>query len=199
MPLYLVAAPEQDDVLSLDDAKRHLRVDFDEDDELITSYIAAAVQNLDGRDGWLGRALAPQTWDLKLTGFCGPQIVIPLPPLIEVQSVSYHDMAGEVQTLATSVYEAVGVGGAGKGRVALRAGQRWPSTAGRAEAVVIRFRAGYVTADDPPAAAVPAPIVTAIRRQVASMYEHREAVVIAASAVKLPGGVEPLLAPYRVW
>jgi uncharacterized phiE125 gp8 family phage protein len=200
MPLYLIQAPEQDDVLSLSDAKLHLRVDFDDDDELIESYIATAIQNIDGRDGWLGRALGEQTWELRLAGFNGSEIAIPLPPLIEVESVKYYDANDALQTFSNGDYEVVGVGGFGKARVVLKAGKAWPAIAKRAENVLVRFRAGYQdNGDSPPSLTVPAPILTAIKRQVATMYENREAVVVNATVAKLPGGVEALLAPLRVW
>jgi len=35
MPLYLIEAPDNDDVLTLADAKAHLRVDGNEEDALI--------------------------------------------------------------------------------------------------------------------------------------------------------------------
>jgi HK97 family phage prohead protease len=79
----------------------------------------------------------------------------------------------------------------GKARVMLKSGKAWPGIGRRGENVLIRFTAGYET--------VPAPILTAIKRQVGAMYENREAVVVNASVAKLPGGVEALLAPLRVW
>jgi uncharacterized phiE125 gp8 family phage protein len=191
MPLYLIQAPVQDNVLTVADAKLHLRVDFNDDDALIGSYIATAIQNIDGRDGWLGRALVAQTWELRLPDFGGSVIPIPLPPLIEIESIKYYDAADVLQTLSTDVYEVTGVGGFGKARVVLKSGKAWPGLAKRSENVVVRFTAGY--------ASVPAPILTAIKRQVGSMYENREAIVVNASVAKLPGGVEAMLMPYRVW
>lgn len=191
MPLYLIEGPVQNDVLAVEDAKKHLRVDFDDDDDLIESYIATAIQNVDGRDGWLGRALVEQTWELRLPDFGGPVIPIPLPPLIAVESVKYYDAADVLQTLSADAYEVAGVGGFGKARLVLKSGQAWPVLAKRSENVVIRFTAGYET--------VPAPILTAIKHQVGAMYENREAVVVNASVTKLPGGVEAMLMPYRVW
>jgi uncharacterized phiE125 gp8 family phage protein len=199
MPLYLVEAPTTP-ALSLDDAKDYLRVDINDDDDLITACIAAAEQNLDGRDGWLGRALVSQIWDYKLAEFGGCEIRIPLPPLIAVESVQYYDADNVLQTLASDVYEVVGVGGFGKAAIVLKHGQRWPATYPRAEAVAIRFRAGYVdTSDSPASGEVPAPIITAMKRTVGSLYEHRETVVVGTSANELPGAVKSLLAPYRVY
>jgi uncharacterized phiE125 gp8 family phage protein len=203
MPLYLIDEPVNDLVLTPEDAKAHLRVDFDDDDELIESYIAAAIQNIDGRDGWLGRALASQTWELRLPEFCdrgGREIKIPLPPLIAVESVKYYDTDDALQTFTAGDYEVVGAGGFGKARVVLKSGKAWPGIAKRAENVVVRFTAGYVDGgNSPPSGTVPAPILTALKRQVASMYENREAMVINATVTKLPGALEGLLSPLRVW
>jgi len=198
MPLYLIEGPDTDDVLTIADAKSHMRVDFSDDDDLIQSYIGAAIQNIDGRDGWLGRALVAQSWELRLPEFCGSAIPIPLPPLIALESIKYYDADNVLQTLSTDVYEVTGIGGFGKARVLLKDRQRWPQTARRAEPITISFEAGYV-AGDPPLPNVPAPILTAIKRQVAAMYENREAIVVNASVSKLPGGVEAMLTPYRVW
>jgi hypothetical protein len=56
--------PPTEPVLTLADAKPHLRVDHNDDDSLITALIAAATARLDGRDGILGRWLRQQTWEL---------------------------------------------------------------------------------------------------------------------------------------
>jgi uncharacterized phiE125 gp8 family phage protein len=206
MPLYLMEAPDLDGVLPLADAKNHLRVEHDDDDTLITGMIAAVVQNLDGRDGWLGRALAEQTWELRLPGFCGPEITIPLPPLIEVESVTYHDAAEALQTLSTDDYEVVGAGGSARARVVLRHGRRWPAVGRRTEAVVVRFRAGYGSEAAPP------PVKQAVRMLLADLYEgSRGDGVVASETVTGVGSVTyrsgaprssavaRLLAPLRVW
>jgi uncharacterized phiE125 gp8 family phage protein len=197
--LYLIEPPDNDAVLSLAEAKDHLRVTFSDEDELIAGYIAAAIANIDGRDGWLGRALAAQTWELRLHAFNGPEIMLPLPPLIAVESLKYFDSADTLQEIPAGDYEVVGAGGFGKGRLVLKSGKAWPGIAKRAENVQVRFRAGYVTADSPPVGSVPAPILAALKRQVADFYANREPVVIGASVARLPGAVEALLAPLRIW
>ena len=194
MPLYLVEGPDNASVLPLADMKAWLRVDFTDDDVLIQGMIDGAIQHIDGRDGWLNRALGLQTWELRLDEFCFPEIMIPLPPLVSVDSVKYYDAAGIQQTLPADAYQVCGVGGRNKGSVSLKYGLRWPIIDRRREAISIQFQAGY---DDDPA--VPAPIIASLKRMVASMYETREAVVIGQTVIKLPGGVESNLAPFRVF
>src|SRR5690606_35307910 len=76
----LITAPTAA-VVTMGEAKRHLRVDHDDDDALIGGMIAGVVEHLDpAGKGWLGRALQPQTWELRLDAFpCGP-ITLPYPP-----------------------------------------------------------------------------------------------------------------------
>ena len=192
MPLYLIEGPDNANVLPLADMKQWLRVDHDRDDDLIESMIASAIQQLDGRDGWLNRSLGVSTWELRLCEFSFYEIVLPLPPLIAVISVKYYDTDGYKQTLGPSNYCVAGIGGI-KPRLELKHGKSWPGTSPRSEGVVIQYQAGYADGQ------VPAPIVTALKRMVAAMYENREAVVVGQTVIAMPFGVEANLAPYRVW
>jgi uncharacterized phiE125 gp8 family phage protein len=199
MPLYPVTPPTLPAV-SLDDAKANLRITFPDDDVYLAGLIKAAEQSLDGRDGWLGRALVSQTWDYKIHCFRADYVRIPLPPLIEIVTASYYDRDNVLQTLSPSVYEVVGVGGFGKAKLALKYGQAWPATYHRAEAISIRFRCGHVdTSDSPPSGEVPAPIAEAIKRMVGTLYLHREHVVPGETVVTIPAAASSMLAPYRVW
>jgi uncharacterized phiE125 gp8 family phage protein len=196
--LHLVDAPDAGAVVSLAEAKAHCRVDIDDDDALIEAYIAAAVQALDGRDGWLGRALGVQSWEYRLPCFPeGPAAIWPpLPPLIAVASLTYFDAAGDLQTLDPSAYEVGGIDCLGKGWIVPVA--TWPATARRMAAVAVSFSCGYEPAGSPPASTVPAPIRLAVLRQVATAYDER-ATVTDDTVRRLPGGYEALLAPYKVW
>lgn len=199
MPLYLVAGPSRPAV-SLVDMKKHLRVDFDDDDDLIESLTAAATQHIDGRDGKLGRALVAQTWDLRINGFPCGEIELPLPPLLSVESVTYYDVDNALQTLPTTYYEVIGVGGEKPGRIVLKSGQSWPTSYARQESVIVRLIAGYVdTSDSPAAGEIPAPIVAAIKLLAAHWYENREPVNIGNITTNLPLTVDALLAPFRVY
>lgn len=199
MPLYLIEEPSELPV-TVAAVKDRIRISFDDDDDDLEDMIRMATQHIDGRDGWLGRALVAQTWELRLSAFAGDAIALPLPPLISVESVKYFDVNDAEQTLSSDLYEVVGAGGFGKAKIALKSGAAWPVTYPRQEAVTIRFRAGYVETQSSPATGeVPAPIATAIKMLVGTLYENREDVVTGHRVERMPWGVEAMLAPYRVW
>lgn len=67
-------------VVTLQEAKDHLRVDSIDEDDYIQGLLDAAVAHLDGCDGVLGWDFAPQTWEVV---FDGPVEDLPLGPVIE--------------------------------------------------------------------------------------------------------------------
>ncbi len=185
--MRLITAPAA--VVSVPEVKRHLRVDHTDDDAYISGLIAAATAWIDGANGWLGRAIGIQKWELQRCGF-GPgcSINLPLAPLVSVEAVSYTAVAGASQTF--SEYRVLGIGTSGAGGIYLAAGSSWPTTSGDPDSVRIEFTAGYE--------AVPAPIKHAILLMVGHYYENREAITAEKPDV-LPMGVDALLMPYRIW
>lgn len=63
----VLVTPPTAEVVSLADMREHLRVDHQDDDVLITGFMAGAVAHLDGWRGVLGRAIMPQTWAQEWT------------------------------------------------------------------------------------------------------------------------------------
>ena len=184
------------DVLSLAEAKKHLRVDHSEEDGIIAAAIRAAVRHIERRE--LHRSLLDQTWELTVCEW-GKPIRLPMPPLIEVESISYYDADNQQQTLSTDVYEVSGIGSTGRGQVCLKSGQSWPALYSRAEPVTIRFRAGYVDNEASPSGDVPEPIISAVKLYVGTLYAHRETIIVGTSAVELPGAARWLLDDYIVY
>lgn len=195
--LYRVEEPATP-VIALADLKAHLRVDHSDEDDLIRGLERAAVAWLDGADGWLGRAMLQQTWELRLDDFHSEQIRIPLPPLISVDSVQYYDARGTLQTLSTSVYQVVGARNAFPGYVALRDGFSWPTVKVQHEAVIITFTCGYTINASPAEGSVPDAIQHAIKMLVGHWYANRESVLVGVGAQQMPLACEALLSPYRV-
>jgi uncharacterized phiE125 gp8 family phage protein len=183
--------------VSLTEAKLHLREQSTDQDDLITVFLKAATQYVDGAEGFLGRALIDQTWDYFLDAFPAGAIRLPLPPLIEVIGVFYRDAAGAELELAAANYAVADISDAGI--VTLAASQSWPATNGAADAVRVRFRAGFVdNGISPPVGEVPFDIRAALLLTIGTLYANRETVVIGQSAVQIPWGAEQLLRPHRV-
>lgn len=188
MGLTLVTAPASEP-LTTAEAKSHLRVDTTDDDTLIDAFVKAARQYVEED---MGRALITQTWDYTLDKFPsdGSAIQLPRPPLVSVTSITYVDSNGATQTVTSTDY----IVNAGKrnGEITLAYGKSWPATREQANAVTIRFVAGYGAAS-----AVPESIRTAIRLTVGDLYSNREASIIGVSHTDNPA-VASLLGPYRL-
>jgi uncharacterized phiE125 gp8 family phage protein len=81
----------------------HLRVDADDEEELIRLYIDAATAYLDGYYGVLGRALVTQTWIQKYDGW-NAKMYLPVFPVASITTVSYLNSAGTPTTVTATDY-----------------------------------------------------------------------------------------------
>ena len=191
MSLSLVTPPVSD-VITIDEAKTHLRVTDATEDASITTLIKTAQGFLDGEYGILGRALVTQTWDLFLKAFpsTGKSIQIPLQPLQSITSVKYVNPDGNLITLDASKY----IVDTAENPPLIHAayGETWPDTRDQPNAVTIRFVAGYGAA-----AAVPEPIKAAMRLLIGHWYQNREPVNIGNITTPLPKMDDALLSAYR--
>lgn len=193
MNLQLVTGPAVD-VVSLEDAKTHLRVDGTAEDTLITSQIKAATRFC---EALCERAFIEQTWRLGLHGFPiarddRGRIVLPISRLISVTSITYVDANGDVQTLDSDLYQVDNQ--AEPGCVAPAPGESWPSTeADRLNAVQIVFKAGYGTA----ASDVDPLAIQAVKIVLGHLYENRETEITGTISTELKIGVKQLLSP--IW
>lgn len=187
MRYTLVTAPA--DVVSVDEARAHMRVDSDVEDSPIAIYVAAATAHLDGRTGILGRAIGEQTWRLDTDGpdECD-RIEIEM-PANSITSVKY--LVDGVETTWASDQYRLGQNG-NLSFVGPAEGVTWPTADDREDAWRVTFVAGYST--------VPAPIKAAILLMAADLYENRETVAVGVSAQAIPmtPTVDRLIASYRL-
>lgn len=175
----LVTPP--DDLLSVEEAKLHLRVDHDAEDDLITAYIAAAVAWMDGWQGILGRCILTQTWS-----FTAPALAsMPLPfPDVQSAIVSYLDAAGEEQVVDPASYRVRTIKGAG--HLTFADDFSAPAVlAGRDDVVTVSIDCGWAVA--------PAPLKVAALMLVSHWYHHRE-----GGPEDIPATVKAVVAPFRV-
>lgn len=171
--------------ITLDQAKAHLRVVFDDEDDYISSLIVAARQMAEGRTN---RTITQRIREQAFSHWCSMKLL--KPPFVSLESVSYIDPDGNEQTLSEDDY--IVSMRREPASVAISISQ--PSLASQDEAVIVRYTAGY------PVGEVPAPIVQWMLLQIGSMYEHRESVIAGVSVTPLPEMYERMfLQPYMVY
>lgn len=175
-------------LISLAEAKAHLRVTHLNEDDLIAGYIAATEDYLDGFSGTLGRALQTQTWRLHLRDYPASEALrLPLAPFQSVTSVKYDGEDYVERTHDPALYRVIR--DAGFGVIEPKIGQTWPAT-------VTAVRVEYVVGHDA-ANPMPRAIRAAALLLIGALYDNRAAEVEGRIITHNPA-VERLLAPYRV-
>lgn len=167
-------------LISLDELKKHLNVDADEDDTLIEGYRDAAL-------AWIGkstnRTIVPAQLTLRRDCFWTKPLALPYGPIRSIDSISYRDGDGVMQSIAPENYELV------DRAVGLAWGATWPSAPYREAGITIAYSAGYD--------ALPKPLKHAAFMLVAHWYNSRET-ASASTQTSVPFGVDALIWPFRI-
>lgn len=103
--LVVVTPPQNNLVVSVAEAKTHLRIEssFTDDDTYIANCISASVQSL---EVYMNRKCLNQTLSLYLDSFPPKNVKMPFPiiGITSITSVTYLDNEGEQQTLSSDSY-----------------------------------------------------------------------------------------------
>lgn len=176
------------------------------DDPLLGLLIASARAVAETE---LHRPLITQTLDLYLDYFPGQDprrledrcrdayyaddYVIRLPPLTSVTSITYVDSDGVTQTLAADQYLVDSK--SQPARITPAYGLSWPSARQQANAVIVRFVAGYGAA-----AAVPGCIKNWMLVRIKTLWENRDQIVVGTNGlVQIPPAfIDSLLDSERI-
>lgn len=170
--------------ITLAEAKAQLRVDYNDDDALITRLIATAVAFTDAK-GALGKAMITQKWrqytDQK------PGIVRLLVNSVQVVTrIRYFDPDGDEEDDNLANYNVFSTNGLTT--IQPKPGFDWPETQDRPDAIGIEYEAGYGdTAED-----VPQTVRHALILLLAHWYEVREN-TSDGSIQTVPFGFEELI------
>jgi uncharacterized phiE125 gp8 family phage protein len=162
MRLELVAPPINEP-LTAAEARARLNIGTEVSDEVMSAYITASRQQIDGAVGWLNRALITQTWRGHLDAFpCGKRVYIPLPPLQQL-TISYIGADGSSVPLTEGVdYKLT----QNAQRPYITPIGSWPSATISSDAITLDFIAGYGDNGDD----IPEPIRTAIALAVGHIH-----------------------------
>ena len=179
-------------LITLAQAKAQLNVDYDDDDDLISGFIAAATSQVEANTQ---RRYLPQSLEWGLQEWSG-HMVLPVASGgdsqgLEIDQVRYIDLNGVQQVLDTGIYWDKPHGQTRK--LALQWYQEWPWLGDGPERVTIAFSINEKSLVTPPA-------LIACKLLVSHYYNHRDAVVGVEnrdSSTPLPLGVEALLSPER--
>jgi uncharacterized phiE125 gp8 family phage protein len=181
--LPTIATAPSEEPLTRTEAKLHLRVTASTEDTLIDSLILAARERVEEMSS---RSIVTRTYDYYLD--CWPScdfILLPMPPIQSITSVTYIDSAGVTQTMTASDYYLA----ASSGKLVLKTGESWPTATLRGlGSITIRYVAGYGAATASPGWAK-----HAMRLLIAHWYMNREEIVLGSVGHKLPEAAESLL------
>jgi len=188
MPSILLAGPALEPI-TLAEAKQFVRVEHDDDDDVITALIAGSRIHVETQTR---RALITQSWRLTrdvwpATG-CLPLLPVPVKTL---DAVRVYRSDGTTLALDTAGF-ALDRSDA-PARLSFTRGV--PVAPERSAAgIEIDITCGYGDAG----ANVPEPLRQAIRLLVAHWYENRGLIAVGHEVAVLPQNVAALIAPYRV-
>lgn len=141
----LTATTPSASIVTLAELKSHLRVDFDDDDDLMDDLVEVAQGFVEGPSG-IGQALGPSAWRLSLDDFPADGVIsIPLQPVTAVTGVTWLDRAGDVQTLNLTALR-IDLD-ARPARITPAVGGDWPDVQPATGAVKITFTAGPASPD----------------------------------------------------
>lgn len=157
-PAVVTTEPSAEPV-TLPEVKKHVRAEYHTDDDSYLGTLIAAAR--DHVERYTGTLIAERDAVVKCDSFCDFAHV----PLAPVQSVviTYVDTAGDVQTLADTVYELRNDDL--RTAIVLKYGQNWPATQPGSR-ITVTATAGY----DP----TPPALKHALLVWIGSAYEVRE-------------------------
>jgi uncharacterized phiE125 gp8 family phage protein len=186
--LYQATQPAVEPV-SLAEAKAHCRVDDDDSNALIQTYITAARQYC---EDILDISMITQVWQARYDTFPLWEVILPRPPMQPATvTVTYRNEAGSLNTI-TSAANAFQVDHyVTPGRIYPLYNGVWPAVRGDENSVVVQWTAGY--GND--GGSVPPVLRQAITLLVAHWFEMRQPVVTGYSQVlPVPNTFETVLA-----
>lgn len=187
-------------ILSLADAKAHLRVEVSDDDALITALIHAAREKI---EKYTNLALTLKTVHEYFDAFPdstvqrpNAEFLLSVNRVASITSVQYYeDVETDVlTTIASTDYLLDNT--SMMARLAPRIGVVWPLADGRINSVKIVYQAGYATV-----AEIPASILQAAKLMIGDWYERREDRLSQGQSTGfiIPRTSELLLNPYRIY
>lgn len=186
----LIAGPTLEPI-TVADAKRHCRIDVDDDNASVNDWIKASRAQVE-YDTSL--KLYTQTWDLTLDAFPSwrQPISLPFGPLQSVTSIKYYDSTNTLQTWASSNYTTDT--SSATPRIGLTDTGDWPSDLRIFQPGLVRVVVGWASVTS-----IPENLRHAVRLIIGQLMKSREPVVDSRFAIEVPLGYAALIAPHILY
>jgi uncharacterized phiE125 gp8 family phage protein len=188
--IEVVTAPAYEPV-SLAEAKAWMRVDHDDEDDVISLLVKAMRERA---ENITGRAFVKRTLRLHLSDYTyhermGLWVELPRAPLISVDSFKYTDDDGVEQTLATDQY--VVHTEREPGFIVPAWDEFWPSIRRVPYPIRVTYQAGYAPVGSPEDEAahqepLPAALKVWMEANAATLYDQRSQLIIGTIVAQLP-------------
>lgn len=193
-----ISGPDAEQI-SLEEARRQCKLDAEgsppthEDDPLLEGIIPAAREMA---EEYNGRVFAPATYEVIYDSFPSAELYLPKPPVIEILSVTYliDDGSGGVAEATMDPLDyTLDISDDEPAFLLPAYGTEWPTPLERANAVRVRYRAGYsLPGDSPQTNPLPKVYRAAMLLQIGHLYKNREAYT-EREAYELGAGVRTML------
>lgn len=188
-PIHIVTQPTLD-VITITEAKQHLKVDHDDEDTLLSLYVKGCVKCA---EDYRQSAIMSTQYELWTDQFYSP-ISLQKHPVSAINSVKYYDEDNTLQTVSSSDYILQYF----KQPCALEFTEDfdYPDVHSRQFPVVVNFNAGYLAASS-----VPATIKLGILNQLGNQFEFRQWIQAGAglSAIEIKGSTMEILNSETMW
>lgn len=158
--------------ITLAQAKNYLKVDFDDDNDLITSLIASARVRL---EKYAGVAMSART--LQVVAYVDEFIELPYAPLNNITKVEYWDNGSWVEMSVGDYY----ILGTTYKKIYMVANNRMEYR--------FTYTCGYTT--------IPQPMITALYKLIADLYDYRESSVEDSKPNSNVTSAYELIKPYK--
>lgn len=176
------------DAVTLTEAKAHLRVDHDDEDDLIEALIDAAHEVVERETGIV---LASSSWRLTLPDWPINFVDLRPGPLVSITSVQYYDANDSLQTLSSSYYRTLTDSMPGRLEWVENLTLPTLSTRDSLDVVRVTYVQGYATAAD-----IPKALKQACLLLVGHYFEHREDAIAGTIISTIPRAAASLMSIY---
>ena len=179
------------EIVTLTEAKAHLKVTSTDEDTLIQSYLNAAVRRC---ENYRQSVIMSSEWEVYLRGFTG-NINLQKSPVTAINSVKYYDTDNVEQTVTGSNYRLLDF--KVPARLEFDTNYSFPDTYDREYPVVINYQAGFTYA----ASSNYALIKEAVFMELGTMNEIRqnEIVGMGLSGVQMKSNSMDMLDSECLW